>query len=358
MQAHVYQCPCCASSLLYDGRSSEMKCFSCGNTFPLDTIRELEETAGAPQGLNMEEEWDTGHSLEEGSQEGLRAYTCPSCGSRMVLGETEAAASCPYCENPSVLPGVLEGAFRPEGIIPFKTTKEDAKAAFKKLCKGKRLLPTGFASQARVEKISGVYVPFWLFDCDAEADVSYRATRVDVTRRGDWRITRTDHYLVRRGGTMGFDSVPVNSSTRLNDDLMEAVEPFETASLVDFTPAYLSGSQAERYDEAENTCQVRANERIKVSVEKACRESVMGYDSVDVVGSRVNIKHGRARNVMMPVWMLNTRYKDKVYTFCMNGQTGRIVGNLPVDKTKALLRALGVFAGTMAAVFAVLQFLL
>ena len=139
---------------------------------------------------------------------------------------------------------------------------------------------------------------------------------------------------------------------------MEAVEPFETAELTGFTPAYLSGGQAERYDESEISCQTRANERIKASAERACRDAVMGYDSLQETGSRVDIKHGRAKNVMMPVWMLNTRYKDKQYTFCMNGQTGRIVGNLPVDKAKALMLAGGVFAGTIAVVFAVLQYLL
>ena len=357
MEAHVYQCPCCGSNLQYDGKSGEMKCSSCDNTFPVDAIQELEEADRIEETAPVSE-WDMGQSFEDGAENGLRAYRCPSCGSRMVVSETEAATSCPYCENPSVLPGVLKGAFRPEGIIPFKKTKEDAKEAFKKLCKGKKLLPGGFASQARMEKISGIYVPFWLFDCDADADMTYRATKVHTRHQGDWEITRTEHYHVRRAGEFRFQKVPVNSSTKLDDTLMEAVEPFDAQDETAFAAAYLSGSQAERYDEDKDTCVLRANKRIQTSVEQACRTSVMGYSSVTPVRSHVNMRHGKARNVMMPVWLLNTVYKGKTYTFCMNGQTGRIVGNLPVDMKKAVIWAAGLFVGIGAAAFGMLQLLL
>ena len=358
MEARVYQCPCCGSSLQYDGQSGEMKCQSCDNTYPVDTIRELEEADKIQDAFSAEEGWDMGDSFREGGEEGLKSYQCPSCGSRMVLPDTEAATWCPYCENPSVLPGVLTGAFRPEGIIPFKKTKEDAKAAFKNLCKGKKLLPSGFASQTRVDKISGVYVPFWLFDCETDSDITYRGTRVSHQRRGDWEITRTAHYHVRRGGQIGFKSVPVNSSSKLDDTLMEAVEPFNSQETTAFTPAYLSGSQAERYDEDAEKCQTRANARIRESVENACRASAMGYTTLTPVHKRINMKHGKVKNVMMPVWMLNTTYKGKQYTFCMNGQTGRIVGNLPVDAGKAVLWGAGLFAGITAAAYAVLSLIL
>ena len=358
MEAHVYQCPCCGSSLMYDGKSGEMKCQSCDNTFPLDAIRELEEAEKITDEFSGKDGWDMGESFREGSEEGLKSYQCPSCGSRMVLPETEAAAYCPYCENPSVLPGVLTGAFRPEGIIPFKKTKADAREAFKKLCKGKKLLPTGFARESRLDKISGVYVPFWLFDCETDSDITYRGTRVSTQRRGDWEITRTAHYHVRRGGRIAFGSVPVNSSTKLDDTLMEAVEPFEVAETAAFAPAYLSGSQAERYDEDDKVCVSRANERIRKSVEDACRASALGYTTLTPVRTHIDMKHGKAKNVMMPVWMLNTTYKGKQYTFCMNGQTGRIVGNLPVDAGKAALWGVGLFAGITAVAYAILSLIM
>lgn len=345
VEAHIYQCPCCGSSLQFDSQSGQMKCASCENTYPVDTLEQLREVDRVQDTPDEQLHWDMGSMQGESADERhLRAYSCPTCGSRMVLGDTEAATACPYCENPAVLPGVLTGQFKPEGIIPFKKSKKDAQEAFQRLCKGKKLLPKGFASDARLEKITGVYVPFWLFDCETDSDVTYRGTRVSTHRRGDYMITRTDHYQVRRGGDIDFSGVPVNSSTKLDDTLMEAVEPFDIQGAEAFSAAYLSGSQAERYDEKESDCVNRANARIRQSVQQVCRASALGYTTLTPVHTQIDMKHGKAKNVMMPVWLLNTKYKDKTYTFAMNGQTGRMVGDLPVDGKRACLWGAGIFA--------------
>ena len=345
VEAQIYQCPCCGSSLQFDGESGQMRCASCENLFPVETLEQLRDCENMQDTPDEALQWEMGGQAENGEEEKLRAYSCPTCGSQMVLGETQAAAECPYCGNPSVMPGVLTGAFRPDGIIPFKKSKKDAQQAFKNFCKGKKLLPKGFLSEARQEKITGVYVPFWLFDCQTDSSVTYRGTRVSVQRRGDWEITRTSHYQVLRGGDMDFSHVPVNSSTKLDDTLMEAVEPFDPVDTQAFSAAYLSGSQAERYDVQEQECVKRANARIRESVQQVCRSSAMGYTTLTPVHTQIQMKHGKAKNVMMPVWLLNTKYKDKTYTFAMNGQTGRMVGNLPVDGKKAFLWGAGLFAG-------------
>lgn len=345
MQAHSYKCPCCASPLSWDGQSGEMRCDACGNTFPVDTLTQLEACEEVRDTTDAEMRWDmAGVNATEEEKAHLRAFTCPSCGGRMVVEDTNAANACPYCGNPAVMPEVLSGAFRPDGIIPFKKTRKEAQQAFRDLCKGKKLLPRGFAAEAQVEKIQGVYVPFWMFDCDTDSDVIYRATRVHTSREGQYEVTRTEHYQVRRGGQVDFKQVPVNSSSKLDDTLMEAVEPFQADQATAFTPAYLSGSLAERYDLAEERCQKRANARIRESVQRICAASAAGYTTLIPVSTSVRMKHAKARNVMMPVWLLNTRYHGKEYTFAMNGQTGRLVGNLPVDKG----RALGWIAGLMA----------
>lgn len=336
MQAKNYQCPCCGSTLTYNGHAAQMKCASCGNEYPVDALDEYMQNAQVEDTSPEQMGWEKpSYAASNGDTEHLRAYHCPGCGAEMVVSDTSAADTCPYCGNPAVMPGVLEGDFRPSAVIPFVMSKQDAKDAFKAFCAKKRLLPRNYANDTVMEKITGIYVPFWLFDCDTEGDVTYNATRVSTRRQGSYEIINTAHYSVRRGGHFSFAEVPVNSSTKLDDTLMEAVEPFDTDDLTDYDPAYLSGYQAERYDQGVETCQVRAGQRVRESVVRACRETVRGYTSVTPVHTQVRMLRSQSRNVLMPVWMLTTQYKGKKYIFAMNGQTGQIRGDLPMDGGKA-----------------------
>lgn len=345
-------CPCCGAPLRFDGGEGKLECESCGNRFEPDVMRQVDE-ALARSGQASELHWrrnETGEWSEE-EQASLRSFTCSSCGAEIIASETTAATECVYCGSPSIIPGRLSGNFRPDAILPFMKTREDAQNAYKNLIKGKRLLPKLFASENRIEKIAGVYVPFWMFECDADADITYRAERSNVYRSGDYTITDTDHFLVLRGGRIGFQNVPVDGSSKFDDTLMEAIEPFDVQRETGFSTAYLPGYQAERYDVAAEEAKPRADERIRKSIADIFRGTVNGYSSVAVQSASIRLHNGGVRNVMMPVWMLNTRWKDKTYTFAMNGQTGRIVGNLPVDVGLALTWGLGLFLGSFAALF-------
>ena len=358
MEAKVYRCPCCGSILTWNGMSGEMKCDSCGNSFPLETLEDFSQNDIQDTGA-ADFRWDRpAEGTVDGDTSSLRAFSCPGCGAQMVVSDTAAAQRCPYCGNDTVMPQVLDGVFRPEAMIPFRKTKEEAVEAYRQLCRKKRLLPRGFASESRIEKITGVYVPFWLFDCGTDSDCTYRCTRSTTHREGQYMVTRTQHYLVRRGGTVDFSQLPVNSSTKLDDTLMEAVEPFNTDETAAFNPAYISGYQAERYDLGADKCQTRAAERIRQSVTRIFRSEVKGYATVIPDHTRVDLTQSRSRNVLMPVWILNNSWKGKKYTFAMNGQTGRIIGDLPMDPGKTTLLGLGLFLGLGLAAAAVLYFLM
>ena len=335
MEARNYRCPCCGSTLTWSGRSEEMACASCGNNFPVETLEQVTENDRYMSEASRDFKWEVPAAGDAG--EGLRAFRCSGCGGEIVVSDTGAAAQCPYCGSPSVMPEVLSGDFRPNKIIPFVKTEEDAKAAYAKMCRGKRLLPVGYGSAEQRNKIRGIYVPFWLFDCVTDADVTYRATRVSAHRHGNYEIVDTAHYHVSRGGQMSFDDVPVNSSTKLDDALMEAVEPFDYKGAVPFNMAYLSGFEAERYNQEVSQCSQRATERINRSVRQACDASVHGYTTFSPTATRIDVVRSNAENVMMPVYLLNNQHNGKTYTFAMNGQTGQIKGDLPVDTGKAVI---------------------
>ena len=345
-QATHYRCPCCGAALTFGAQSQQLDCASCGNSFPLESIEQAAQIHvenSTDEDMQWAQPVNSGFDSMENSQ--MRAYRCQTCGAEILVDDVTAATECVYCGNPTVMPGVLTGAYRPDGVIPFRKSKEEAMAALKKHCTGKKLLPKGFFDESRLEKVTGVYVPFWLFQADAEADCTYNATRVSAHREGKYEVIRTSHFLVRRGGHVGFNAVPVDGSSTVDDTLMEAIEPYDSASAQGFTVAFLSGYQAQRHDKDAASCQPRANERIRQSVASLMAGTVKGYASVTPANTQIQLEHGQVRQVLMPVWLLNTRWKDQTYTFAMNGQTGQFIGDLPTDKGKFWSWLLGLTLG-------------
>lgn len=143
-----------------------------------------------------------------------------------------AATSCPFCDNPIVMMGQFAGALKPDLVIPFKLDKKAAKEGLKKHLTGKRLLPKIFKDQNHIDEIKGIYVPFWLFDTNVDATVRYRATKVRMWSDSDYDYTETSHFMVHWGGSIGFENVPVDGSTKMADDLMESIEPFNISGAV------------------------------------------------------------------------------------------------------------------------------
>ena len=204
-----------------------------------------------------------------------------------------AATSCPFCGNPVVLMGQFKGDLRPDYIIPFKLDKKAAKAGFEKHLSGKRLLPKVFKSQNHIEEIKGVYVPFWLFDTDAKAKIRYRATTVRTWSDSEYDYTETSHFMVHRGGSIGFERVPVDGSSKMADDLMESIEPYNFEDAVDFQTAYLAGYMADKYDVTAEQSIERANERVKQSTEDVFADTVTGYATVVPETPVYNLKTAR-----------------------------------------------------------------
>jgi predicted RNA-binding Zn-ribbon protein involved in translation (DUF1610 family) len=340
-----YKCPNCDATLEFKASGGTMHRDYCDSDFDVDTLKEYDEALKREK--DEEEQGDptwAGYDNGEWEADGKAIFTCRSCAAELVADENTAATVCPYCGNATILTGRLSGILKPDMVIPFKVEKEQAVEALKKFCKRKPLLPKFFLADHRVESITGIYVPFWLFDADTDSDISYNATRVRSWRQGDYRITETSHFLVRRGGNVGFDRVPVDGSKKMDDAYMEAIEPFHYNEAVDFATAYLSGYLADKYDVDSTTAAPRATARIKESTEDAFRRTVIGYSSVTPRHTSIRLTDNKIHYALMPVWMLNTVYNGKTYTFAMNGQTGKFVGELPVDRLKYWLWTGGIAA--------------
>ena len=350
-------CPACKTELNCDTSEKEATCPGCGAEFETEAL-----LAYAAQKENKKQDsmtWDTqaGGQWQQGETDGLRVYSCKTCGGEIVADETTGATHCPYCGNPVVLSGHFAGALKPDLVIPFKVDKKAAIEALNNHYKGKKLLPKVFKDQNHIEEVKGLYVPVWLFDADVDAQVEYEATKVRTWSDSDYDYTETSHYAVIRGGGIGFENVPVDGSTKMDDTLMESIEPFELSDAVPFQTAYLPGFLADKYDVDAEASVGRANARIKQSTEDAFLATVQGYTSVVPVESNIHLKKGRARYALYPVWILNTDWRGKKFTFAINGQTGKIAGDLPMDKGAFWKYLLGV-AGVVTAVAFGISYLL
>ena len=342
-----FKCPCCDGAIEFDSTVQKMKCPYCGTEFEMEAIQPQEEQAD-------EMTWDTAAGGEwlEGETEGLRVYTCQTCGGEIVADGTTGATECPYCGNPVVMTGQFAGDLKPDLVIPFKLDRKAAIAALNNFYRGKKLLPRVFRDQNHIKEVKGLYVPVWLFDTDADAHVRYKASTVRTWSDSDYNYTETSYFSVTRGGSIGFADVPVDGSTKMDDSLMESIEPFDLSAAVDFRTAYLSGYLADKYDvDAEERVQ-RANERIKRSTEDAFAATVQGYSTVMPTSSSIRLNNGRARYALLPVWILNTQWNGRKFTFAMNGQTGKIVGDLPMDQGAYNKWLFGVAGAVSAAVLA------
>ena len=326
-----YKCPCCGGAIAFDSTLQKMKCPYCDTEYEMETLAAYDAELKNEPADNMK--WKTeSDNWQEGEAEGLYTYVCRSCGGEIVGDETTAAMSCPYCDNPVVMMGQLSGTLKPDLVIPFKLDKKAAKAALQKHYGGKKLLPKVFGDQNHIDEVKGVYVPVWLFDADADAKVRYKASNIRHWSDSRYEYTETTCYAVTRGGSLGFTQVPVDGSTKMEDKLMESIEPFKMEDAVDFQTAYLAGYLADKYDVDAETSMERANERIKKSTEEAFADTVQGYTTVTAESTNISLCKGKVRYALLPVWLLNTTWNGEKYTFAMNGQTGKFVGDLPMDK--------------------------
>lgn len=382
-QVTNYQCPACTGPLHYSAKSGKLECDYCGSSFDVAEIEALyarkeAEAAAAKQAADAKAEaaqaakaeaveasaasggWDTSDlSRDWGAEaDGLRVYSCPSCGAELICDQSTAATACPYCGNPAIVPGQFSGALRPDYILPFRLSKDDAVQALRAHYKGKPFLPRSFTSANHIEQIQGVYVPFWLFDGGAEGAASYRASNTNVYETGDYEITETRHYHVVRAGSLAFEKIPVDASSKMPDDHMDSIEPFDYAQLRPFSTAYLPGYLADKYDVTIDDSRDRADTRCRETLAQALRDTVTGYGACVTEREDIALRRGKVHYALLPVWMLSTKWRGQDFLFAMNGQTGKLVGDLPTDRGRFWGMFAAIAAPLTVALTAILQFLL
>ncbi len=350
-----YQCPACGAPLEFNPAMQMLHCGSCESTYPQDHFKKPSEPVDE-QLPPTQIDWNIeGYVKEHQTMETQVGFNCTSCGAEVVAGDT-VATECMYCGNPVVITDNVSGVLTPDLILPFKIDKTRAQEILKEFYKGKRLLPSAFNDHNHVSKITGMYVPFWLFSCTGQGNVQFEATKVREWTSGDYEYTETKYFSVYRAGSLGFDYIPVDSSKKMDDSYMEGIEPFDFKEIVPFEPMYMAGYFADKFDEDVEESGKRATKRVIASVEDALKDTVVNYDSVRIEDSYINMNGEDIKYALIPVWMLNTKFGDKTYQFAINGQTGEVAGELPIDKKKLWLYRIGIAVGSFIPLMGIISF--
>ena len=370
-----YKCPSCGGPLHFDSASGKLKCDYCLSSYTPDEISKMysDEYNDADKNQNVEYDqqaqagvmshkedeitvggkWDSSTIPADWGEDSANmvAYTCPSCGGEVLAEASTAATSCPYCGNPTIIPSQLSGQMRPQYIIPFRLDQNAAMEAYRKYCRKKILLPKTFSTNSTVEKLRGIYIPFWLFDSHVSGDYSFLGSISTSNREGDYIVTRTREFSIRRSLEVDFGGIPTDASRNMPDDLMDSLEPFDYSQMKPFATSYLPGYLADRSDVSIEESSDRAKNRAVASAQNIVhRDAQKGpYTSVLPYGSRVSFEKGEVHYALLPAYILKVAWNGKNYLYAMNGQTGKFVGDLPVARG----RFFGLFAGISGALFVV-----
>ena len=369
-----YKCKACGSSMEYDAGTDSLVCTHCGNR---EKVQDLEreqkeaqeqeqaqrESAGQAQGESSgspfggqegasDEAEDAAYGI--GTEETLSLYSCPNCGAQLIADQYTAATVCAYCGSPVVLQERVSHKAAPEYVVPFKLGKKEAKEVFRKWTKSGFFTPRVFSSESVLDTITGTYVPYWLYDCGVHMELSAAATRVETKRSSKKETVYTHHFHIEREIDMNFKRIPADASEKMPDSIMEKLEPFSYNELNEFSMPYLSGYMAECVNGPAEAYSARAFERAREAAVIAAKNTIQGYATVSVLRESHEIHDVVSSYAMMPVWVLNYRFRDKNWQLFLNGQTGKKIGSLPVSRVKAALTFLalsGVLTGIAMAVF-------
>lgn len=355
-----YKCPNCGAPLKFNPDKQMFSCEFCMSDFTEQSVQQMyaereaktDQAEKAEQKANEQakEQPKADPSSQKAQDEQAVVYTCPSCGAEVVTTASTAATTCFYCQNPVVLGGRLSGEFAVDRVIPFSLSKENAIKKFMEMCKKKKFLPKDFASEKQFEKLTGVYFPYWYVDEQKQANITAKGKKIRTWTSGNTRYTETSIFRLKRSGNLVIKNVFERALKSEDREMLQGVHPFDLSGAKPFAMSYLSGFQAEKRDIDKQDINQLMQKRIKEYCQQLLKDTMSDY--TDIVTENYNDETDlEAWNyTLLPVWVVTYKYKDKIYPFAINGQTGKTYGELPVSKGKLAL----FFAGVAAAILALL----
>lgn len=310
----LFKCKNCGGNVVYEPGRGQMYCPHCESIESQDVLK--------------------GSSMTQ----------CVNCGAPVEVKDYLSAAKCEHCGSYLVFDERVEGVYEPHMILPFRVNKDAAVEAMNREFSKRLFTPSDFMSTKSLEQMEGIYVPFWLYDYQAEYDFQGEGTKVRRWTSGNTEYVETSYYEVIRKMNVDFDKIPVDASYAMEDGIMDLMEPYSYQELIGFEPKYMSGFYGEIYNqgapELEGRAQVKARNASKEMMQASLRE----YGTVRPYRDDLKLARDGVNYALMPVWKYVYQYKGQTYQYHVNGQTGKVIGITPISKEKVLLYGASVFA--------------
>ncbi len=338
-------CKNCAAKLEFKPGTSSLECPYCGT---LNEIKvDKEKLRKALREIDYLKFIADNNNVETPKEEN-RFVKCESCGAETSTDAKTISTECPYCGTPLVMEKAqIKSLITPAAVAPFKIDKNTAVESFHKWKKKLWFLPNKARTYAKPNKFQGIYTPYWTYDSNTITsysgqrgdDYTETETYVEDGQTKTRTVTKTRWYSVSGTVYVDFDDVLVVASNSLPQEHVYAIEPWHLQDLKPYDRQFLSGFKSESYDIDVKNGFAKAQSIMDSDIADAIRRDI-GGDHQRISSKNVNYNDITFKHVLLPVWLSSYRYKDKVYNFVVNGQTGKVKGARPVSAFKIILLVL------------------
>lgn len=333
----MYECPSCGAGLEFNPKTQMLECKYCNSTFDPKDLEKLHlKDAKGDKGFSVENSKDENGNEKVDVYEAI-VYRCTQCGAELITTDETIATFCSYCGSSAVLEKRNETKAAPSYIIPFTKSKEECEQAYKSKLKRAFFAPSDMLKTQQVEKIRGIYMPYWVYSFDKDGEQTNTGSRYSH-RIGDY--VYYDDYTITTNIKAGCDGVSHDAAANFADNLSEAIAPFSMKEKKDFSPTYLSGFYADSEDVNgevyREECRQIANEQAANELKKDSTYSKYGCKP------QVSMQPKDTKLGLFPVYFLATRNKagDRISYAVVNGQTGKVAAEIPIDFKKYLIATL------------------
>lgn len=352
MSVVTCKCPNCDGGLIFSPKKQLFICEYCQSEFTREQVDALDpalkahaEQTTAPDAAAPGVA-QPGVDAAAGEEFAANAYSCPSCGAEVFTDPTTAASFCFYCHNPVILSGRLDGALRPDAVIPFTVQKDEVEKKFLDWCKSKWFIRGDFHGSVQMEKLTGVYFPFWMTDSTCDCRLDAQGNQIRVWRVGDIEHTETSVFRIVRHADVSFDEFTLAAIDREDVKLANGVYPFDFSKAVDFSMAYLSGFQAEKRGLEAAQLKPEMEKDVKGFAEQIVEGTIGGYTGTVIQNRSTAVTNQNWKYLLLPVWAMTCQHGGKTYYYAVNGQTGKVCGRVPLSYGRLVAFAAGVAAAS------------
>ncbi len=336
------KCPQCGGVMNFNPATGNLKCPYC------EYEEEIEKQVFEPEKADELDFFAAEHTANCDWGVETKTVLCNACGAESIYDALQTSAVCPFCGSNQVMDANDQNTMAPGGVVPFSVSDKQASGLFKKWIKRRWFCPRLAKNSAKPDRFNGIYLPFWTFDTYTTSSYTgrYGIDHITTDSKGE-RHTETIWHNTSGVYQEFFNDELVAASKNHDISMLRKLEPFDTENNKSYKPEYIAGFVAERYSLGLKDAWQRAIQSIKSKLTSHISDEIREEHRADHVGSvsfSTDYKDITYKYLLLPIWVSNYKYKNKVYQFMVNGQTGKVAGKTPISIPRVILATLGILA--------------